>query len=303
MMALANALEPLRAANRVADAKLYDWVLITPDGSPAQASNGLTLAPAMAPDDAPQLDMLIVVASLGALEASTPALLGWLRRQARHGAVVGAVSTGTLLLAEAGLLEGRCCTIHWEHLDGFRERYPEIEATQRHYEIDGPVFSAAGGAAGFDLMLQFVGRDHGSDIASAVAEQFIHPMPLEGAETSQRLPLSRRLRISHPKLAAAIEHMEANLEEPAAREEIAAAVGLSTRQVERLFMRYLGRSPARYYMDLRLKRAHDLLCQTALPVLDVSIACGFVSASHFSKCYREAYGHPPRAERALHAAE
>lgn len=303
MMALTNALEPLRAANRLASTPCYDWLLITPDGDAGRASNGVALTPTVAPAAAGALDMIAVVASVDALRAASRPLLGWLRHQARHGATVGAVSTGTTLLAEAGLLTDRRCTIHWEHLDGFRERYPEIEVTQRHYEVDGPVFSAAGGAAAFDLMLHFVARDRGQDVAAAVAEQFIHPMPVEGAEATQRLPLSRRLRISHPKLAAAIEHMQANLEEPVGRDEIADAVGLSTRQVERLFMRYLGRSPARYYMELRLKRAHDLLCQTALPVVDVSVACGFVSASHFSKCYREAYGHPPRAERLLHAAE
>ncbi|MDX1739475.1 MAG: helix-turn-helix domain-containing protein, partial [Alphaproteobacteria bacterium] len=114
---------------------------------------------------------------------------------------------------------------------------------------------------------------------------------------NQRLPLQARLRVSHPKLIKAISEMEKNTEEALSRDEIARRVGLSRRQLERLFSRYLSTSPARYYLKLRLGRARKLLTQTTMPVTEVAFASGFTSASHFSKCYRDMFGKTPRAER------
>lgn len=114
----------------------------------------------------------------------------------------------------------------------------------------------------------------------------------------QRVPLGARVGHHDSKLLSVVQLMESNLSEPLALEAISHRVGLSRRHVERLFRLYLGRSPARYYLEVRLDRARQLLRQTSLPVIEIAIACGFVSASHFSKCYRETYNCSPQSERA-----
>ncbi len=160
----------------------------------------------------------------------------------------------------------------------------------------GPV-AASGGTAAMDLMLGLIAVDHGRELATAVAEPFLHARIRDPSEP-QCMDLRTRLGITHPKLPEVIEIMEGDLEEPLTRGALAARTGISTRPLERLFRRYLQRTPTRYYLELRLHRARGRLTQTALSVLDVALACGFVSASHFSKCYRESFHKTPREERA-----
>ena len=148
------------------------------------------------------------------------------------------------------------------------------------------------------MMLNMISLQHGHELAASVADQFMHER-IRDQHDHQRISLPARLGVRHPKLLTVIEMMEQNLEEPLSRGELARAARLSTRQLERLFRKYLSRSPARYYLELRLNRARLLLLQTNMSVIDVALACGFVSASHFSKCYRDFFGHTPRKERGL----
>ncbi|MDE0809947.1 MAG: helix-turn-helix domain-containing protein, partial [Alphaproteobacteria bacterium] len=164
------------------------------------------------------------------------------------------------------------------------------------YEIDRDRVTCSGGTAALDMMLHLIGRQHGQTIANDVSEQFIHDRIREPHD-HQRMELRARLGVSHPKLIAVISDMEGNLEEPLSQTELARQATLSTRQLERLFRKYLGATPTRYYLNLRLQRARQLLLQTTMSILSVALACGFVSASHFSKCYRECFGKTPRAER------
>jgi transcriptional regulator GlxA family with amidase domain len=151
-------------------------------------------------------------------------------------------------------------------------------------------------------MLNVVARQHGNEIAAAVADQIIHER-IRDHHDHQRMSLPARLGVRHPKLIKVIELMEGNLEEPLGRSDLARNAGLSTRQLERLFRKYLKRSPARYYLELRLNRARLLLLQTNMSIIDVALACGFVSASHFSKCYRDFFGRTPRRERGIPAGD
>jgi transcriptional regulator GlxA family with amidase domain len=219
-----------------------------------------------------------------------------LRRLARNGCRLGALSTGSYLLAWAGLLDGFRCTVHWENLDAFREDFPTLDATGELFEIDGARLTCSGGTASMDMILSLIAEAHGRDLAAQVAEQFIHER-IRDTHDHQRMSLQGRLGISHPRLLQVIALMEEHLEEPLARAELARRAGLSTRQLERLFRRYLGRTPTRFYLELRLHRARALLTQTAMSILNVALACGFVSASHFSKCYREFFHKMPREER------
>ena len=223
-------------------------------------------------------------------------MLTWLRREARRGLPVGAVCTGAQVIAAAGLLDGRRCTIHWENRDGFEEDFPDIELTQNVYVIDRDRFTAAGGAASTDLMLALIARRHGAELANLVADQMIHTA-IRSDRDEQRLSIPTRIGVRHPKLAAVIHRMEAAIEEPVSPAVLAQDAGMSTRQLERLFRRYLDRSPKRYYMELRLAKARNLLMQTDMSVINVALACGFTSPSHFSKCYRALYKTTPYRER------
>lgn len=296
MLAFSSAVEPLRAANRLSGQRLYDWKILTADGQPIHSSSRMHLLPDAGLENCGRLDFLIVVAGLAAQKLRDPAVIAALRRFERSGCRLGALSTGSYLLAWAGLLDGFRCTVHWENLDSFREDFPDLDVTGELFEVDGARLTCSGGTASLDMMLSLIGEDHGRSLAAQVAEQFIHER-IRDTHDHQRMSLQGRLGISHPKLLQVISLMEDFLEEPLARAELARRAGLSTRQLERLFRRYLGRTPTRYYLELRLHRARALLTQTSMSILNVALACGFVSASHFSKCYREFFNKMPREER------
>lgn len=295
-IALASAVEPLRLANRVSGHNLYSWRTYSVDGEPVQASNGVSIPTDGAVADVGALPTVIVCGGVDVHRHTDKALIGRLRRLASHGATVGALCTGSHVLARAGLLDGYRCTIHWENLGSFAEEFPEIDVTSELFEIDRNRFTCAGGTAALDMMLHIIAVQMGHDTAALVADQLIHHRIRDGHER-QRMELRSRLGVSHPKLLAVISHMEDSLEEPKSCTELASNVGLSTRQLERLFRKYLDRAPTRYYLGLRLNRARFLLLQTSLPILSVALACGFISASHFSKSYREYFGRTPSQER------
>ena len=299
MLAFTAAIEPLRIANRLVAARpLYRWLVVSRDGGPVTASNGVTVAAETALDD---LDLaarpiVVVVSGVGAERIRDPVLFAWLRRADRHGAQIGALCTGAFLLARAGLLHGRRCALHWEVLPAFVEEFPDIEATADLFQDDQGRFTCSGGTAALDLVLNKLAVDHGLELATRVSEQCLLDR-IRSPDDRQRLPIRARLGVHHPKLILAVELMEANLEEPLSQEMLAAYVGVSRRQLERLFAKHLGRTPAHYYLELRLERARHLLYQTQMPIMEVAVACGFVSASHFATCYRQLYGKTPREER------
>jgi len=302
MIAFASAIEPLRLANRLSEKALYEWVLISRDGGPVTASNGISVNPHFAMTDydggmtSRELPTLILVSGVGAEIYSDLDTFGWLRRLDRQGADIGALCTGAHVLARAGLLDGKVCTLHWENIPSFRETYPDIEVTDDLFEIDGNRFTCSGGTAALDLMLHLIRAEHDEDLANRVSEECILDR-VRGGQDHQRMPLAVRLGVDNRKLIDSIHMTETNLEEPLSQEELAAAVGISRRQLERLFQRHVGRPPNRYYMQLRLDRARKFLLQTDMAVVDVAMACGFVSASHFAKCYRQFYGVTPRQAR------
>lgn len=296
LLNLGSAIDPLRAANRLCGRTLYTWQVLSVDGLQVSASNDVGLAVNGSLAQIDRIKNLIVVAGLEPQRYAQPAVLARLRRLARNGCRLGAVSTGSYILAKAGLLDGYRCTIHWESLSAFREEFPELDARQELYEIDRDRMTCSGGTAAIDMMLSLIGLDHGRDLATAVAEQFIHSQ-IRDNKAPQRMALRSRLGTAHPKLLAVVGLMEENLEYPLSRAELARRVGLSTRQLERLFRGYLRRTPTRYYLELRLQRARGLLTQSSMSVLDVAMACGFVSASHFSKCYRDYFTRTPREDR------
>jgi transcriptional regulator GlxA family with amidase domain len=241
-------------------------------------------------------DMVFVCGGIDVQKATTRPVLNWLRREARRGVTMGGLCTASWSLAKAGLLDGRKATIHWENIDGFTEEFEDVKLTKSVFVIDGNRMSTAGGTSSIDLMLKLIAQDHGEDLANLVADQLIHSA-IRTDRDNQRLSVPTRIGVRHPKLAQVIQMMEAAIEEPVSPAELADDVGMSTRQLERLFRRYLNRSPKRYYMELRLQKARNLLMQTDMSVINVALACGFASPSHFSKCYRAQYNTTPYRER------
>ncbi len=302
MMAFAAAIEPLRVANRLARRDYYSWRISSSDGKPVRCSNGCQIAADMALDDLPHDATVMICTGIDVREATTRPLLTWLRRQNRRGVRIGAVCTGAHVLAAAGLLDGKRCTLHWENHAAFMEQFPEVEISTLLYCVDDGIYTCAGGTAGADMMIHLISMEHGPDLASLVADQLIHTQ-VRTTEDEQRLSVPARIGVRHPKLVNVIQMMESNIEEPISPSELAKAVNMSTRQLERLFRRYLNRSPKRYYMELRLEKARNLLLLTDMSVINVALACGFTSPSHFSKCYRAHFNRTPYRERATPAAE
>ncbi|MDD9876391.1 MAG: GlxA family transcriptional regulator [Magnetovibrio sp.] len=296
MIAFVAAVEPLRLANLVSGETIYSWYTMSRDGDTVYASNSISVNVGTTIDEVPQLETIFVCGGIDVHKHQRKDFFGFLRRQAAHGTGLGALCTGAHVLARAGLLDGHRCTIHWENLPAFTEEFPDLEVTSELYEIDRKRYTCAGGTAAADLMLNFISEQNGPELAALVADELILHRIREKSE-GQRMGLRTRLGVSHPKLLAVVSLMEENLETPLSAAELAESVSLSTRQLERLFRTYLKAPPTRYYLRLRLNRARFLLRQTSLPIYDVALAVGFVSASHFSKCYREAFEGTPRAAR------
>lgn len=296
MMCFGSALEPLRIANRLCGRELYRWHIFTENQQPVAASNGMMFKPTRDLQDLGGLHTMLVVAGIGAQKAGNKALFSWLRGILRKGVSLGGVSNGSLLLAEAGVLKQRTCTIHWESCDSLSEQYPDLTVTGELYEIDQNILTCSGGLAGLDMMLHLIALSHGEKLAADVAEQCIHPT-MRQAHEKQRVMSYLRHQAVHPRFQKALELMRENIEEVLSCQEISSRVGLSSRQMARLFIEHLGTSPATHYMNLRLERARYLLQQSTLPILRISIACGFSSMSHFARCYRRIYSVTPSHDR------
>jgi AraC family transcriptional regulator, glycine betaine-responsive activator len=302
MLAFAATLEPLRIANRMSGRPLYRWTLVSEGGRPVRCSNGAQVTVDTAMGEVQRDDVVIVCGGMDIRTHTTPGVVNWLRRISRRGTVIGGVCSGAHTLATAGLLDGRRATIHWENRDGFEEEFDRVELDKSVFAIDGNRVTAAGGTASIDLALTLIADDHGRDLANAVADQLIYSN-IRTDRDIQRLSIPTRIGVRHPRLSRVIERMEASIEDPLSPADLAEEVGMSTRQLERLFRRYLSRSPKRYYMELRLSRARNLLMQTDMSVINVALACGFASPSHFSKCYRAQYGTTPYRERGAHGLD
>ncbi len=296
MIAFSSAIEPLRMANQLSGSEYYSWSLISSNGEPVQCSNGITIAADMPAGNRERFDAVIVCSGVNIHRIEDEPGLLWLKQLDKAQTVLGAVCTGTYLLAKAELLNDRRCTIHWENLASTREQFPQLVISPELFEIDNDRYTCAGGTAPLDMMLCEIRNKYGADLATRISEQYMCER-IRDQNDRQRVPLTQRIGASQPKLAEAVSLMEANIEEPMTLDELSHHVGLSRRQLERLFQRYLQCVPTRYYLELRLERARQLLLQTSMPIVDIALACGFISAPHFSKCYRDTFSIPPRDER------
>ncbi len=295
LLSLASTMEPLRAANRVADLMLYRRVLLSADGGPVQTSSGVRI-PVEGPLTAAQpLDALVVVAAFDVVAHAKP-VLSALRRFARQGLPIGGVEAGSWVLALAGLLDGRRATTHWEDLAAFADAFPAVEAVPDRFVIDGPRFTTGGAAPALDMMLELIRAQHGLQLALDVASVFIYDTPRPAAEPQHVVSLGR-LALEEPRVARAIRLMEGSIASPIPLPQIARAVGLSARSVELLFRRHLGTTPGSYFLDLRLNTARRMLVAQTASVAVAAEATGFGSSSAFARAFRQRFGRSPGEAR------
>lgn len=299
LAALAGPLDALAHANVALGETRHDALLASADGQPVSAGNGISLPVhgALAALLEQGAQSVFVVADAPLPQRGHDSEMALLRQfAAQSDRQIGGLATGAWLLARAGLLNGRRATIHWPYAALLGEEFPDSVVSSNLFEMDDNRLTAGGGDAPRDLFLHWLGLRHGDAVIGALMDHF----GLErrrGAGEAQRVPLAARIGGGQPKLTEAVTLMEANFEEPLPTEEIARLVGVSRRQLERLFKQYLNNLPSRYYLDLRLNRARQLLMQTSQSILQIGLACGFSSGPHFSSAYRAKFGITPREQR------
>ena len=296
LLAFVCAVEPLRVANRLARRELYRWETISLDGAPVMASNRMTVVADRAIRDRGAYAKVIVCAGFEPEALYDARVAKWLRARDRAGTPIGAIDTGSFILAYAGLLDGyRACT-HWESLESLQSQFPSVITDPGLFVVDRLRYTCAGGTAALDMMLHVVSMQHGHRLAAAVAEQAIHARMREPKE-HQRMDPRDRQGLSDPALVKIVELMESCLEEPASIQSLCAAARISRRRLEREFQRQLNVSPQRYYLNLRLQRARTLLQYTKLSVVELAVATGFKSSAQFCRAYKAWAGATPTQDR------
>lgn len=292
MIAFSAAIEPLRVANQLTGKVLYRWTMMSEDGESVRASNGVEIGVDCALGETPPGAYVFVCSGVEPDRIASKKCSDWVRYQWRTGRVVGGLCTGAYTLAQAGILKGSKFTLHWENQLPFRETYPGLDLQEQLYVIDGRIMTCGGGAAATDLFLKLIYEKHGPMLSQAVLNMCLHFVHRAEAD-SQTSSTAASLGIRNAKLLQIINLFDEGIEHQVDLDDIAGQVGLSRRQMERLFSRHIGRTPKRYLMDLRLQRARALLAETDLPVGEVAAACGFESVAHFSKRFRDRFGMSP----------
>ncbi|RXZ45407.1 GlxA family transcriptional regulator [Crenobacter cavernae] len=293
----AVASEALIRANEIAEKKLYDILTLSLTGETVTFNNRLACPVDLPLGYAPKLDLLFVLADDLDLKLPLDALISGIQAQNPDRLTLVGLGAGSYWMARAGYLHGYRATIHWQEISRFTDEFQDIVVTSNLYEIDRNRHSCAGGAATFDYLLHYLSTQHGADLAGLLCERFSMERIRPSSER-QRIPLATRIGNSQPKLTDAVSLMEANIEEPLSTDDIAYYVGVSRRQLERLFKQYLNTVPSKYYLELRLNRARQLLQQTSKSIVQIGLACGFSSGPHFSSSYRNHFNTTPREERA-----
>ena len=295
-LAFSCAVEPLRIANLVSGEELYSWSFGSEQGQQVTCSNGSVTLVHFGFDAVPKCDQLFVLSGINMRNHVSKPLLAILRREKVRGTRIGALCSGAWVLAEAGFLDGKEAAIHWEYHDSFMEAFPEVNLVRSVFVAEEKYIMASGGTATADLMLHLIEREHGYDLAVAVADQMVYNA-VRNATAEQKVSLQSRNGMRNAHLARSIQIMYDNISSPISPTLIAEQIGISTRQLERLFGKYLNTSPKKYFMEMRLERARNLLIQTEASVTDVAFACGFESPGHFSRVYRAAFNVTPMLQR------
>ncbi len=293
---LITMIETMRIANYLVPEPMFSWDIISFDGPEVVASNGMTTTVATNYGSLGHAEYVFVLGSWGTEHYDNPALVAWLRKRARAGESVCGVELGSYIVARAGLLDGKPATIHWSWLSGFRESFYRVDVRECLFTIDGKVMTCAGGLAGIDLMLQLIETTSDSGLSGEIADQMLRH-PIRGADSTQRSTMGRSTETMLPMMHEAMTLIERNIEEPLKVPEIAAVLGVSQRQLERQFKKYVGCTVVQFGLLCRLQNARLLLISTDLSVREIATASGFNTLSHFAYSFGRFFGRRPSEYR------
>lgn len=294
MLAFTSAIEPLRIANQLSGRRLYAWQVLSEHGAAVQCSNGVSVN-VDGDFSALSRDAIVLLCAGVSPERNIPAgLCSSFRHLWRSGRTVGGLCTGAYGLAKAGILKGHEFTLHWENLIPFRELHPDLEPSEKLYTCDGRIWTCAGGTASMDLMVSMIASDYGPTLTEAITSMCMQPH-LRGSSERQRPSMSVRFGSRNPHLVSVLNSMHTAVETGMDIAGVAAEIGISERQLQRHFRKYLGTSPREYLRSLRLQRARALLGETDLSVTEVAVATGFSSAAILARWFKKQYGQSPYA--------
>ena len=295
LMSYACTVEPLRAANLLSTRALYDVIHFGSDNLVA-SSGAAGFERNLKPGEPADLDLLLVVAGGDPFAFEDPDIFEWLRVLAKQGVHIGGVSGGSVILARAGLMEGRRMTVHWEHAEALAELHPETMIERRLFVMDRDRVTCGGGTAPLDLMHALISSQYGSVFARLISDWFLHT-DIRAATAPQRGGLPERLGHHSPHLVETIAVMKNHVGDPLSLTQLAMVAGVTPRHLNRVFDASLGQSAMAYYRELRLDVGRRLVRDTPMSIADVAEATGFSTAGHFSNAYKQVFGVRPRADR------
>ena len=307
MQAFSSAIEPLRVLNQLVGRPIVSWNVVTADGGPAQFSCGLQFLPDGQAAAPPRDTILMVCSGVEPEKSVNPDIVALVRKAWRHGNTVGGICTGAYTLAEAGILEGRAFTLHWENTESFELSYPRLHSNRQLYAVDGKIMTCSGGTASTDMILSIIRDRFGALAANVVMEMCLHTTMRSQTET-QRASLAYIYGVRNARFLRILEDLEDPETWEMSGDEFADRHAISRRQMERLFKTYTGQSPQTYAKNLRLERARIQLVQTNKTIVDIAYDCGFSSADNFSQNfkrrfhvspleYSKAFRHGPRGRK------
>ncbi len=300
MACLTSAVEPLRAANEITGRRAFRWSVLAEDRARVVSSAEVVFEPTMALNEAAGLDYLFFLSSPAGTFRNPKSSLASLRWLARQRVAMGGFSGGIFPLARAGLLAGHSASVHWCYEAAFKAEFPQIEARAAVMTIDRARITAAGATAVFDLMLKLIEDDLGPEVMTEVACWFQHPV-VRGPDVIQRTPGYRadRTQDTLPRpVAQAIALFSENVEETLSIGEVAEKIGLSSRQLDRLFRQSTGQTPLRYYRMIRMRQARQLVQFSDATITAVALAVGYATSTPMVRHYTLEFGVSPQADRA-----
>ncbi len=292
LLAFTSAVEPLRIANQLSQKPLYQWQVHSEDGSPVSSSSGIEINITGSLSQPPKNQTLVVCSGIKGYGVAAAKTLSILREHNRFGGKLGGICTGAITLARAGLLDRKRFTLHWENQPAFVESFPGLDVSTRIFEIDGDTFTCGGGAAATDLMLRIIALDHGEDFSALVADMCLHGVRRFG-QTEQRSAIATAINTRNPRIIQIVKQMYENIEIPLDLGDMSTSVNYSRRQVERQFKKSLGITPWEFYRNIRLDHGWKILAETDMAISEVAIACGFTSATHFTRSFKARFGETP----------
>jgi len=293
LMAYASAMEPLRASNLLANSPLYEVRHLPVTGARSFSSSGAVIGADAFIGEHVDFDLILVIAGSEVANLKSPHLSRWLRLLANRGVLIGGVSGGPLLLARAGIMNGYRMTIHWDHIDSLTSVSHQLIIERSLYILDRDRLTCAGGAAALDMMHALIAKQRGQAFAQRISDWFLHT-DIRSGEGPQRSGIAQRYNTNNKYLLRALEAMENHIADPLELGQLAALSGLGERHLSRLFQLHFNSSAVNYYRKMRLEKAQQMLKQSGLSVLEVALATGFASGSHFSRLFKQYYGLSPR---------